>query len=148
MVYIRPLTNCQEADYWALYDKMNPPSNFIWHGETGLWDSSQMSRAMARQTYYYMGRRIIFQDQRYITIIISKKYTCLRGITKADFEDTSNSNNKEQYEIPDDLAASHMSQIVANYGVIINMLKYLIADSLEIFGQVSYQWYKFLEPIK
>jgi len=29
MVYIRPLTDRWEADRWALYDKMNPPSDFI-----------------------------------------------------------------------------------------------------------------------
>jgi hypothetical protein len=35
MVYIRPLTDRWEADRWALYDQMCPPSDFIWHGETG-----------------------------------------------------------------------------------------------------------------
>ncbi len=107
-----------------------------------------MSRAMARQTYYYIGRRIILQDQRHIIITISKKHTRLQGTVKADFEDTSNSNNKEQYEIPDDLVASYIGQIVANYGVIINVLKRLIADSLKIFRQVSHQQHKFLKPVK
>jgi hypothetical protein len=31
MVYARPLTDRWEADQWALYDKMSPPSDFIWH---------------------------------------------------------------------------------------------------------------------
>ncbi len=93
-----------------------------------------MSRAVARQTHYYMGRRITLQDQRHITIAISKKHARLQGAAKADFKDTSNSNNKEQYEIPDDLAASYTGQTAANYGVIINVLKRLTADSLKIFG--------------
>ena len=107
-----------------------------------------MSRAMARQTYYYIGRRITLQDQRHITIIISKKHARLRGTIKADFKDTSDSNNEEQYKILDDLAASYIGQIAANYNITINILKYLIADSLKIFKQVSYQQYKFLKLIK
>ncbi len=107
-----------------------------------------MSRAVARQTYYYIGWQIILQDQQYIIITISKKHARLQGTTKADFKDTSNSNNKEQYKIPDDLVASYIGQTVANYSVTINMLKRLIADSLKIFRQVSYQQYKFLELIK
>ncbi len=107
-----------------------------------------MSRAMARQTYYYIGRRIILQDQRHITITISKKHACLRGTAKADFKDTSNSNDKEQYEIPDDLVASYTGQTAANYGVTINVLKRLTADSLKIFRQVSHWQHKFLKPVK
>ncbi len=107
-----------------------------------------MSRAVARWTYYYMGRRITLQDQRHIVITISKKHARLRGAAKADFEDTSNGNDKEQYEIPDNLVASYTGQTVANYGVTINVLKRLTADFLKIFRQVSYQQHKFLEPVK
>ena len=107
-----------------------------------------MSRAVARQTHYYIGRRIILQDQRHIAITISKKYARLQGATKADFEDTSDSNDEEQYKISDDLAASYIGQIAANYNVTINMLKHLIADSLKIFKQVSHRQYKFFKPIK
>ncbi len=107
-----------------------------------------MSRAITRQTYYYIGRRIILQDQRHIIITISKKHAYLRGITKADFKNTSNSNNKEQYKIPDNLVASYTGQTVANYGVIINVLKRLTADSLKIFRQVSHRQHKFLKPVK
>ena len=32
--------------------------------------------------------------------------------------------------------------------MIIDILKYLIADSLKIFRQVSHRWHKFLEPVK
>ncbi len=107
-----------------------------------------MSRAVARQTHYYIGRRITLQDQRHIVITISKKHARLQSTAKADFKDTSNSNNKEQYEIPDDLVASYTGQTVANYSIIINVLKRLIADSLKIFRQVSHRQHKFLEPIK
>ncbi len=107
-----------------------------------------MSRAVARQTYYYIGRRITLQDQRHIVITISKKHAYLQGAAKADFKDTSNSNNKEQYEIPDNLAASYTGQTAANYSVIINVLKRLTADFLKIFRQVSYQQHKFLKPVK
>jgi hypothetical protein len=86
-----------------------------------------------------MGRRITLQDWRHIAIPISKKLARERGATKADFEDAADGDDAEQYEIPDDLAASHTSQTAANYGVTIDVLKRLTADSLEIFGQVSYR---------
>ena len=103
-----------------------------------------MSRAVAKWTYHYMGRRITLQDWRHIAIAISKKHARLRGAAKADFEDASDGNDEEQYEIPDDLAASHTGQTAANYGVTIDVLKRLTADSLEIFGQVSHRWHQFL----
>ena len=107
-----------------------------------------MSRAVAKWTHHYMGQWITLQDWRHIAIAISKKHARQRGAAKADFEDTGNSNNKEQYEIPDDLAASHMGQTAANYSVTIDVLKRLTADSLEIFEQVSHQWHKFLELVE
>lgn len=144
MVYIRSLTDRWEADRWALYDKMNPPSDFIWHGETGPWDSSQMSKAVARWTHHYMGRRITLQDWRHIAIAISKKLARKQGLAKADFEDAGAGDDEEHYEVPDDLAAGHTGETAANYGVTIDVLKRLTADSLEIFGQVSHWWHKFL----
>ncbi|KAG9232024.1 hypothetical protein BJ875DRAFT_486484 [Amylocarpus encephaloides] len=124
---------------------MSPPSDFIWHGETGPWESSRMSRAVAKWTHHYMGRRITLQDWRHIAIAISKKHARERGAAKADFEDVDNADNAEHYEIPDDLAASHTDQTAANYGVTIDVLKRLTADSLEIFGQVSHRWHTFLK---
>ncbi|KFY65576.1 hypothetical protein V496_02463 [Pseudogymnoascus sp. VKM F-4515 (FW-2607)] len=41
-----------------------------------------------------------------------------------------------QYEIPDDLAVSHTTKTAENYGVTIDLLKRLTAESLEIFGSL------------
>jgi len=149
MIYIRPLTDRWEADKWELYgEKMAPPSDFIWHNEAAggvPWESSQMSAAMGRWTSYYIGRRIMLQDWRHIAIAISKKHARDRGAGRADFEDGEDDHDEsEQYEVPDDLAASHTGQTAANYGVTIDILKRLTAESLEIFGQVSHRWHKFL----
>ncbi|KAJ4175931.1 hypothetical protein NW767_015620 [Fusarium falciforme] len=144
MVYIRPLTDRWEADRWELYGKMAPPSDFIWHNETGPWESSHMSGAMGKWTSHYIGRRIPLQDWRHIAIAISKKHARDRGAARADFDDGDNDDESEQYEAPDDLAACHTGQTAANYGVTIDVLKRLTAESLEIFGQVSRRWHKFL----
>ncbi|KAK2684336.1 hypothetical protein QWA68_016833, partial [Fusarium oxysporum] len=134
MIYIRPLTDRWEADKWELYgEKMAPPSDFIWHNKA------------AGGTSYYIGRRIMLQDWRHIAIAISKKHARDRGAGRADFEDGEDDHDEsEQYEVPDDLAASHTGQTAANYGVTINILKCLTAESLEIFRQVSHRWHKFL----
>ncbi len=92
-----------------------------------------MLQAIAKQTYHYIGHRIPLQDQRHIVIAISKKLACVQGLAKADFEDNDD-NKAERYEIPNDLATCYTKQIVANYGVTINVLKRLIANSFEIFG--------------
>ena len=97
-----------------------------------------MSKAVARQIYYYMGRQIIFQDWQYIVIVISKKLTYKQGLAKADFKDTRAGNDKEYYKVPDNLATSYTSEIVTNYSITINIFKYLITNSLKIFGQISY----------
>jgi superfamily II DNA helicase RecQ len=144
MIYIRPLTDRWEAERWALCDKMCPASDFIWHGENGPWESSRMSVAIAKWTQHYMGRRITLQDWRHIAIAISKKHARQRGVAKADFEDSDDGDDAERYEAPDDLAAAHTGQTAANYGVTIDVLKRLTADSLEVFGQVSRRWHRFL----
>ncbi|VTO90231.1 unnamed protein product [Fusarium graminearum] len=87
----------------------------------------------------------MLQDWRHIAIAISKKYARDRGAGRADLEDGGDDHDEsEQYEVPDDLAASHTGQTAANYGVTIDILKRLTAESLEIFGQVSHRWHKFL----
>ncbi|KAH7108990.1 hypothetical protein B0J13DRAFT_614547 [Dactylonectria estremocensis] len=58
-----------------------------------------------------------------------------RGAAKADFEDADDDDDAERYEVPDDLAAAYTGQIAANYGVTIDVLKRLIAELLEVFGQ-------------
>ncbi|KFZ11070.1 hypothetical protein V501_04922 [Pseudogymnoascus sp. VKM F-4519 (FW-2642)] len=118
------------------------------HDENGPWESSRMSRAVSNWTLHYMGRRITLQDWRHIAVAISKKLARDRGVKKADFENDDDDDDSEQYEIPDDLAASHTTKTAENYGVTINVLKQLTAESLEIFGQVSHQWHKFLGLIE
>ncbi|KAL6359132.1 hypothetical protein LRP88_09333 [Fusarium phalaenopsidis] len=84
------------------------------------------------------------QSYRHIAIAISKKHARDRGAARADFEDGDDDDESEQYEAPDDLAACHTGQTAANYGVTIDVLKRLTAESLDIFGQVSRRWHKFL----
>jgi hypothetical protein len=80
----------------------------------------------------------MLQDWRHIAIAISKKHA-------RDFEDgKDNHDESEQYKVPDNLAASHTGQTAANYSVTIDILKRLMAESLEIFRQVRHRWHKFL----
>ncbi|KFZ20168.1 hypothetical protein V501_00278 [Pseudogymnoascus sp. VKM F-4519 (FW-2642)] len=95
-----------------------------------------------------MGRRISLRDWRHIAVAISRKLSHDRGVKNADFENDDDDGDSEQYEIPDDVAASHTSKTAENYGVTIDVLKHLTAESLEIFGQVSYRWHKFLGLIE
>jgi hypothetical protein len=67
----------------------------------------------------------------------------MQGSVKADFEG-GDDDDAERYEVPDNLAACHTGRTAANYGVTIHVLKRLTADSLEVFGQVSHRWHKFL----
>jgi hypothetical protein len=62
----------------------------------------------------------------------------------ADFKDDEEHDESENYEAPDDLAACHTGKTAANYGMTIDILKRLTAESLEVFGQVSYRWHRFL----
>lgn len=145
MIYIRPLTDRWEADHAELYGTLAPPSDFIWHTKTGPWKSKDMSAAVAKWTLHYIGLGITLQGWRHIAITISKKHARKRGVTRGDFEGSDNKgDNTERYEVPDDLAACHTSQTSANYGVTIDMLKRLTAESLEVFGQVSSRWHRFL----
>ncbi|KFY00458.1 hypothetical protein V490_01342 [Pseudogymnoascus sp. VKM F-3557] len=67
----------------------------------------------------------------------------MQGSVKADFED-GDDDDFERYEAPDDIAACYTGRTAVNYGVMIHVLKRLTADSLEVFGQVSHRWHKFL----
>lgn len=91
-----------------------------------------------------MGLRIPLRDWRHIAVAISKRHTRQRGIAKADFKEDEDGDDAEQYEDPDDLAASHSTKTSENYSVTIDMLKHLTAESLDIFSQVSHRWHQFL----
>ncbi|KFZ12997.1 hypothetical protein V502_06828 [Pseudogymnoascus sp. VKM F-4520 (FW-2644)] len=97
---------------------MGPTRDFIWHDENGPWESSRMSRAVSNWTLHYMGRRITLQDWRHLAVAISKKLARNRGVKKADFDNGEDDDDSEQY------------------GVTIDVLKRLAAESLKIFGQV------------
>lgn len=84
------------------------------------------------------GRRIILQDWRHGTIAISKKLARNQGLAKADFEDIGDKDT-ENYKVPDNLTACHTGHTVVNYSITIDVLKRLTAESLEVFGQVSYR---------
>lgn len=96
-----------------------------------------MLRAVSKLTLHHMGRRSTLQNWRHIAVAISKKLIRDRAVKRAGFEMTM--MNSEQYEIPDDLAVSHTTKTAENYGVSIDLLKRLTAESLEIFGKVSIQ---------
>ncbi|EEU35485.1 uncharacterized protein NECHADRAFT_88966 [Fusarium vanettenii 77-13-4] len=112
MVYIRPLTDRWEADRWELYGKMAPPSDFIWHNETGPWESSR-SRSKTGA----------------ISLSLSARSMLATGGPLGQTLRT---------------ATTMTSRSTANYGVTIDVLKRLTAESLDIFGQVSRRWHKFL----
>lgn len=88
------------------------------------------------------------RDWRHVAVAISRRLARDRGVKKADFENDDDDDDLEQYEIPDGLAASHTTKTVESYGVTIDVLKRLTAESLEIFGQVSHRWHKFLGLIE
>lgn len=89
---------------------------------------------MAKTTYHYIGLH-----SRTGGIL----QLCMQGSVKADFED-GDDDDVERYKVPDDLAACYTGRTAVNYGVMIHVLKRLTADSLEVFGQVSHRWHKFL----
>ncbi len=127
---------------------MYPTSDFVWHDETGPWESSRMSRAVAKWTHHYMGRRITLQDWRHIAIAISKKHARQEGDRASACDDSDGDDDGERYEVPDDLAASHTGRTATKYGVTIDVLKRLTAESLEVFGQVSRRWHRFLHLLE
>jgi hypothetical protein len=145
IVYIRPLTDRSEAERWGGCGEMKAPSDFIWHDENGPWEGTRTSQAMAKWTYHYMGRRLTLQDWRHIAIAISKKHARERGAARADFaDDMGEDEEAERFEDSDDLAAAHTTERSANYGVTIDILKWLTADALEVFEKVSRRWHRFL----
>ncbi|KAH6985102.1 hypothetical protein EDB80DRAFT_591281 [Ilyonectria destructans] len=119
IVYIRPLVDRWEADRWSLYDKMNPPSDFIWHREDGTpWGSTQL------------------------TIWASGSRSGTGGILLSpSARDMPGSGVWPRPTLRTMKTAMMPSK---NYGVTIDVLKRLTAESLDIFGQVSHRWHQFL----
>ncbi|KFY01440.1 hypothetical protein O988_02744 [Pseudogymnoascus sp. VKM F-3808] len=57
-----------------------------------------------------------------------------RGVKKADFENDDDDDDSEQYEIPDDLAASHTTKTAEIYGATIDVFVKGRAVCAEILG--------------
>jgi hypothetical protein len=96
--------------------------------------------------------KIVFEEfdrfkQRYSSIVTNIHYLWqhTHQLVAVDI-DRDDDDDAERYEIPNNLAAYHTRRTAANYGVTIDMLRRL-TDSLEIIGQVSHRWHKFLRLI-
>ncbi|KAH6975854.1 hypothetical protein EDB80DRAFT_658517 [Ilyonectria destructans] len=151
MLYIRPFTDRLQGSRWALHDKVYLPSDFIWHqpeSPSTPWDSSQLSRALAKWSQHYAGQRITLQQWRHIAIAIGRRHTRARGAQRANFNEAGEAEAEEEeaegYEEVEDLAAAHTTRTAAGYGVTIDILKRLTSESLEVFGQASRRWHRFL----
>ena len=145
MIYIRSLTDRWEGERGAMSGKIHAPSDFIWALNGGPQESSWMSQAMGRCTQRYLGRQLSLQPWRHVVIAISRRLAREQGRVRADFDkEEDDDNDGEQYQVADDLAAAHTGNTAANYGVTIDIIKKLSADSLETFRQVSHRWHQFL----
>jgi superfamily II DNA helicase RecQ len=154
MLYIRPFTDRLESSRLALRDEVYLPSDFIWHQreKPGTpWNSSQLSRALAKWSQHYIGQRITLQQWRHIAIAVSRRHTRARGPQRGYFSpagqedgDDDEEEEGEGYEDVEDLAAAHTSRTAAGYGVTIDILKRLTSESLEVFGQASRRWHRFI----
>ncbi|KFZ18838.1 hypothetical protein V502_03929 [Pseudogymnoascus sp. VKM F-4520 (FW-2644)] len=67
-------------------------------------------------------RRTTLQNWQHIAVAISKKLARRRCAINADFENDDGDDDSEQYEVPDDPAASHTTKTVEDYGVAIDVL--------------------------
>ncbi|KAH7117355.1 hypothetical protein EDB81DRAFT_916071 [Dactylonectria macrodidyma] len=108
-----------------------------------------MSRALAKWSQHYMGQRVILQQWRHIAVTISRRHTREKGPRRANFDEAGLGGEDEEaeaegYEEADDLAAAHTTRTAAGYGVTIDILKRLTSESLDVFGQASRRWHRFL----
>ena len=61
------------------------------------------------------------QHQRHIAVAVSKKLARYRGVKNADFK-IDDDDDSEQYEVPDDLAATHTTKSAESYGVTVPLM--------------------------
>ncbi|KAF5544142.1 recQ family helicase [Fusarium napiforme] len=149
MVYIRPFVDRLEADRMDRYGEMRAPSDFIWQTKGDPWQSPEMSSIMGKETQHHLGYKITIQHWRHIAIAISKKHARRKAGMQADFDEGDEDEeydpeDQEQYEEPDDIAAGHTSRVAEHYGVTMDIVKRLSAESLRVFKQVSHRWHVFL----
>jgi hypothetical protein len=142
LAYVQPLAEYLEGE------RLNrTPTDYVWSGNTGPWETSRLSQIIARETQRWLGCRLTTLEYRHTAItirreVVSKEFGegTQEALTEGDLEEP-----KQQLESGLDLQAGR-SELTGTlrYGVEIGIVSHLSHRSVQVFRDLSSKWHRFL----
>ncbi|CAN9149786.1 unnamed protein product [Alternaria alternata] len=143
LAYVQPLAEYLEGE------RLNrTPTDYVWSGNTGPWETSRLSQIIARETQRWLGCRLTTLEYRHTAItigreVVSKEFGegTQEALTKGDLEEP-----EQQLESGLDLQAGR-SELTGTlrYGVEMGIVSHLSHRSVQVFRDLSSKWHRFLQ---
>ena len=142
LAYVQPLAEYLEGE------RLNrTPTDYVWSGNTGPWETSRLSQIIARETQRWLGCRLTTLEYRHTAItigreVVSKEFGegTQEALTEGDLEEP-----EQQLESGLDLQAGR-SELTGTlrYGVEMGIVSHLSHRSVQVFRDLSSKWHRFL----
>ena len=143
LAYVQPLAEYLEGE------RLNrTPTDYVWSGNTGPWETSRLSQIISIETRCWLGCRLTTLEYRHTAItigreVVSKEFGegTQEALTEGDLEEP-----EQQLESGLDLQAGR-SELTGTlrYGVEMGIVSHLSHRSVQVFRDLSSKWHRFLQ---
>ena len=138
--YVRPL-----EDFLRSSVQGEGWTDYVWANEQGgPWETDRLTRIIARESQKRLGVRLTTHDYRHVAIAIGRKVIGERFV-RGGIEDAEQVEEPEVDEETDalEMSAGRGAEVgVRRYGVRIDMVKHLSAQTIDTFRPLSEAWHE------
>jgi superfamily II DNA helicase RecQ len=143
LAYVQPLAEHLNSERLGI-----SPTDYIWASGAGPWETSRLSRILARETSIWLGSRFTALEYRHAAITIGREV-----VSKHFSEGTQEALTEGEWEEPEmqpesglDLQAGRTELTgTLRYGVEMGIVSHLSHRSIELFQHLSSRWHSFLQ---
>lgn len=121
-------------------------SDYLWHSNTGAWDTDQLTGALQQETSTWLGYSLGTQDYRHLAISLGREVAGASFTRQSEVESTEVEEPEVDEEDAFELQSRRGRTIgTLRYGVSVDLVHNLSAQSLATFRLVSELWQEFLQ---
>ncbi|CAD0099048.1 unnamed protein product [Aureobasidium mustum] len=128
-------------------------SDYIWADSHGPWETQKLTDTMKRETAKRLKAKLHTQSYRHAAVFLGRRFVGPR-FAKGYREEAEDPEEAQAGDMDDDLEEGNAIELqkaggfgtgAGRYAVRADILKYLNQESIDIFGDLSESWHRFLE---
>lgn len=128
-------------------------SDYIWADSHGPWETQKLTDTMKRETAKRLKAKLHTQSYRHAAVFLGRRFVGPR-FARGYREEAEDPEEAQAGDKDDDLEEGNAIELqkaggfgtgAGRYAVRADILKYLNQESIDIFGDLSESWHRFLE---